>query len=673
MATATDRAPALDELAINTIRTLAIDAVQKANSGHPGTPMGLAPLGYVLYTRIMRHNPRNPDWPNRDRFMLSGGHASMLQYALLHLCGYDLSLDEIKSFRQWGSKTPGHPEYGITPGIEVTTGPLGQGFANAVGFALAEAMYAERFNRQGHEIVDHHTYVTLGDGDMEEGITSEAASLAGNFGLGKLIAIYDDNEIQLSGPTKVSFSENVPERFEAYGWSVHQLAHDVSIEEIEIALREAQGVTDKPSLIALPTHIGFGSPNKQDTSAAHGSPLGVEEVKLTKEALGWPSQEPFFVPEEVRERFAEVVRGGEAAEAEWSALYEEYAEDNPELAREFERVCARDAPELPPISEMPTFSPDDGPLATRSASGKALNWLAPRVPELLGGAADTAPSNATHLDGEPDVRRHEFRGRNLDFGVREHAMGAIINALTIEGMRAYGATFFCFSDYMRGAVRLAAVMEIPSIFIWTHDSFLLGEDGTTHQPVEQLASLRAMPVLEVIRPADVRETFLAWHWLIERSSVPTALILTRQKVPILDPELVPDDAVDRGAYVLRDPDGADPELILIGTGSEVSLCLDTADLLGGEGIAARVVSMPCSERFAAQEQAYRDEVLPPALKKRLSVEAGSPLGWVRWVGDEGASVGIDHFGASAPAAVLAEKFGFTPDAVAARARELLGR
>ena len=673
MATATDRAPALDELAINTIRTLSIDAVQKANSGHPGAPMGLAPLAYVLYTRIMRHDPSNPGWPNRDRFILSNGHASMLQYSLLHLCGYDLSLDDLKSFRQWGSKCPGHPEYGLTPGIEVTTGPLGQGFANSVGFALAEAMYAERFNREGHEIVDHHTYVVCGDGDMEEGISAEAASLAGNFGLGKLIAIYDDNEVQLSGPTAVSFSENVPERFEAYGWSVHQLNRDVSVEEIEVALREAQSVTDKPSFVALPTHIGFGSPNKQDTSAAHGSPLGVEEVKLTKEALGWPSQEPFFVPDEVRERFAEVTNRGAELEAEWSKRFEEYANDNPDLAAEFERTTRRHAPELPPISEAPTFTPGDEEIATRSASGKALNWLAPRVPELLGGAADTAPSTATELHDEPNVRRHEFRGRNLDFGVREHAMGAIVNALTIEGMRAYGATFFCFSDYMRAAVRLAAIMEIPSIFIWTHDSFFLGEDGTTHQPVEQLASLRAMPVLEVIRPADVRETFLAWHFLLERCENPTALVLSRQELPVLDPSRVPDDAVDRGAYVYRDPESGEPDIILIGTGSEVSLCLGAADLLGQDGIAARVVSMPCAERFADQEQAYRDEVLPPSLRKRLSVEAGSRLGWVRWVGDEGATVAIDHFGSSAPAEELAKHFGFTPDAVAGRAKELLDR
>ncbi|MGI9557391.1 MAG: transketolase, partial [Solirubrobacterales bacterium] len=601
MATETDRAPALDELAINTIRTLAIDAVQKANSGHPGAPMGLAPLAYVLYTRIMRHNPVNPDWPNRDRFVLSNGHASMLQYSLLHLCGYDVSLDDLKQFRQWGSKTPGHPEYGDTPGVEVTTGPLGQGFSNAVGFALAEAMYAERFNREGHDIVDHHTYAVVGDGDMEEGIASEAASLAGNWGLGKLITIYDDNKVQLSGPTKVSFSENVPERFSSYGWAVHQLGNDSSLEEIELAIQEAKGVTDKPSLIALPTHIGFGSPNKQDSSASHGSPLGEDEVRLTKENLGWPPDKQFYVPDEVTEFFASVPERGKQLEAEWNELYEHYAQDNPELAEEFDRARSRQAPKLPPISEAPTFSSDDKPMATRAASGKAINWLGPQVPELVGGSADLAGSTKTLMEDEAMVLRHEFRGRNLDFGVREHAMGAIVNALTIAGMRAYAATFFCFSDYMRGAVRLAAVMEIPTIFVWTHDSFFLGEDGTTHQPVEHLVSLRGMPVLEVIRPADVHETFLAWHWLLGRCDTPTALVLTRQGLPILDRDRVPDDAIDRGAYAYRDTDG-EPDVVLIGTGSEVSLCLGAADVLEAGGTKTRVVSMPCVERFESQPQ-----------------------------------------------------------------------
>jgi transketolase len=661
---------AVDELAVNTIRTLAMDAVQLANSGHPGAPMGLAPLGYVLFTRIMRHNPANPRWPNRDRFVLSNGHACMLQYALLHLCGYGLTLDDIRSFRQWGSRCPGHPEYGVTPGVEVTTGPLGQGFANGVGFGLAAAILAERFNTERHAIVDHRTWVICGDGDMEEGVSSEAASLAGNLGLGNLTAIYDDNEIQIEGSTHLAFHEEVAQRFQAYGWSVHELPREAGLEQIELALREATTVTDRPSLVILPTHIGYGSPHKQDKASAHGEPLGEEEVKLTKAALGWPSQEPFFVPEEVRELFAGVGERGLEAEREWSERFEQYAGDNPRLAAEFERVTRRDPPDLPEMADAPQLTPDDGPIATRAASGEALNWLAPRIPELLGGAADLAPSTATHLKGEPDVLRHSFAGRNLHFGVREHAMGAIVNALTIEGMRAYGATFLSFSDYMREPIRLAALMEIPAIFVFTHDSILMGEDGPTHQPIEQLASLRAMPNLEVIRPADYRETFLAWRWLLGSSNVPTALVLSRQKLPVLDPARIPDDAVERGAYTYRGG-GAEPDLILIGTGSEVSLCCDAADLLEADGHPVRVVSMPCSERFAAQPQVYREEVLPPAVGARLSVEAGSPLGWRRWIGERGDSVALERFGASAPGPVVAEHLGFTPAAVAGRARELL--
>ncbi|MCB0866130.1 MAG: transketolase [Solirubrobacterales bacterium] len=650
-----------------------MDAVEKANSGHPGTPMGLAPLGYVLFTRIMRFNPLDPGWLNRDRFILSPGHACMLQYSLLHLCGYDVSLEDIKSFRQWGSKCPGHPEYGVTPGVEISTGPLGQGFANGVGFALAEAHYAAEFNRGDHSPVDHHTYVICSDGDMEEGIASEAGSLAGNLGLGKLIAIYDDNEISIEGATHLAFHEEVAQRFDAYGWHVHECPHEATLEDIEMAIREAQGVTDRPSFITLPSHIGFGSPNKQDTGSAHGSPLGEEEIKLTKENLGWPYGEPFTVPEEVRELFAGVRERGVAAQATWSEAFEAYAAEHEDLASEFLRVTRRHAPKLPPVGEMPTFEAGGDEIATRAASGKALNWLAPQVPELLGGAADLAPSTATNLDDFPDVLRHDFGGRNLHFGIREHAMGAIVNALTIEGMRAYGATFLVFSDYMRGAIRMAALMEIPSIFIYTHDSIGVGEDGPTHQPIEHLASLRAMPNLDVIRPADVNEAFLAWHWLLGEQSVPTALVLSRQKLPVLDRDAIPDDAIARGAYVLREADGGEPELILIGTGSEVSLCLEAADELAADGIAVRVVSMPSSPRFRQQDDDYRDSVLPPEVTARVSVEAGSTLGWNRWVGDGGISVGLDHFGASAPAAEVAEHFGMTAPAVAAKARELLGR
>jgi len=673
-ATARDRGTAgIDELAIDTIRTLAMDAVEKANSGHPGTPMGLAPLGYVLYSQVMRHNPVNPRWPGRDRFILSCGHACMLQYACLHLSGYDLSLDDIELFRQWQSRTPGHPEYRHTAGVEVSTGPLGQGFANSVGFALAEAHLAATFNRPAHEIVDHHIFTICSDGDMEEGVASEAASLAGYLGLGKLVAIYDDNKITIEGSTDLAFHDDVGKRFESYGWSVHELEINPPLEQIAAALEAAKSVTDRPSLVVLPSHIGFGSPNKQDHASAHGAPLGAEEVALTKQALGWPYEEPFTVPEEVYELFEGVKERGIAAEAEWDERFESYAAEHPDLAGELGRIIRRGEPSLPPLAEAPEFVSGGDPVATRSASGKALNWLAPAVPELIGGSADLAPSTSTNLGDYPSVRRHDFGGRNLHFGIREHAMGAIVNAMAIEGLRAYGATFLVFSDYMRGAIRLAAIMDVPSIFVFTHDSIGVGEDGPTHQPVEQLAALRAMPNLEVIRPADANETALVWHWLLGGDRDPTALALSRQKLPILDRSAIPDDAIERGAYVLRDPDGSGaPELILIGTGSEVSLCLEAADLLAGQGIGARVVSMPSMERFAKQDEAYRNEVLPPGVTARVSVEAGATFGWERWVGDGGFAVGIDHYGASAPAADVFEGFGFTADAVAERARGLVG-
>ncbi len=570
-----------------------------------------------------------------------------------------------------GSRCPGHPEYGVTAGIEISTGPLGQGFANGVGFALSEAIRAERYNREGAPVIDHHTFVICSDGDMEEGISSEAASLAGNLGLGKLIAIYDDNEISIEGSTHLAFREKVAGRFAAYGWSVHELPRGATLEEIELALNEAKAVTDRPSLIVMPTEIGIGSPHKAGTAAAHGSPLGVEEVKLTKENLGWPYEEPFTVPDEVRELFEGVKRRGAEEEKAWSELFESYAADHPEAADELLRVAGRHTPRLPAISEMPVFSPDDDPIATRASSGKALNWLAPRVPELIGGAADLAPSTATNLDDYASVTHHHYDGRNLHFGIREHAMGAVVNAMTVEGWRAYGATFFVFSDYMRGAIRMSALMEIPSIFVFTHDSFWVGEDGPTHEPIEHLASLRAMPNLEVVRPADANETHLAWHFLLGASSAPTALILTRQKLPNLDRSRIPDDAIDRGAYVYSDPDEGEPELILIGTGSEVSLCVDAAAALSAEGTAVRVVSMPSTSRFAIQDAAYKDEVLPPSVPARLSVEAGATMGWNRWVGDRGASLGVNHFGTSAPGPEIAEKFGFTAENVAAKAREVL--
>jgi len=661
----------IDELAINTIRTLAMDAVQKANSGHPGTPMGLAPLGYVLYSRVLRHNPADPHWFNRDRFVLSAGHACMLQYACLHLSGYDLTLDDIKQFRQWQSRTPGHPEFRHTAGVEISTGPLGQGVGNAVGFALAEAHLAAQFNRPSQEIVDHNTYFIAGDGDMEEGISSEAASLAGYLGLGKLIGFYDDNEITIEGPTDLAFHDDVGMRFESYGWSVHRLEINASLERIEAAIEEARSVTDRPSLVIVPSHIGYGSPHKQDTASAHGSPLGEEEIVLTKQALGWPYEEPFTVPAEVYEHFAAVGERGRELEAAWDEAFEAYAGEHEDLAAQLDRVIEGAAPDLPPRSEAPAFESGDQ-VATRAASGKALNWLAPHVPELIGGAADLAPSTSTNLDDYPSVRRHDFAGRNLHFGIREHAMGAIVNAMTVSGLRAFGATFLVFSDYMRGAIRLAALMEIPSLFVFTHDSIGVGEDGPTHQPVEQVASLRAMPNIDVIRPADANETVLAWRWVLGEagSKTPTAFALSRQKLPVLDAASIPDDAIERGAYVLREADGG-AELILIGTGSEISLCLEAADILAADGTPTRVVSMPCAERFAAQDRSYRDEILPPGITRRISVEAGATFGWDRWVGDDGYSIGIDHFGASAPAADVFNGFGLTAEEIAGHARQLL--
>jgi transketolase len=680
-----------DELAVNAIRVLAMDAVEHAKSGHPGAPMGLAPLGYVLYTRVLRHDPANPAWPNRDRFLLSGGHASMLQYALLHLCGYDLPLAQLERFRQWGSRTPGHPEYGVTPGVEATTGPLGQGLGNAVGLALGERHLAARFNRGGEPVVDWRTYFTCGDGDMQEGVASEAASLAGNLGLGKLIGIYDDNHVQIEGSTDLAFCERVSERFDAYGWHVQSLHEDVTLEGIELALAEAAGVSDRPSLIVLRTHIGYGSPNKQDTAAAHGAPLGGEEVLLTKRALKWPSEEPFFVPDEARVAFAGVPARGTELEREWSQRYEAWAKREPELAAELERLIRIDVlgtrdpaePHAEPSSrppapklqaaQTPSFDPaQEKPVATRVASGRALNWLAGLVPELLGGAADLAPSTETKLDGEADIMRGDYGGCNLHFGVREHAMGAIVNGLALTGLRPYGATFLVFSDYMRPPIRLSALMGIPSVTVFTHDSIGMGEDGPTHQPVEQLAGLRAVPGLDVIRPADLNETYQAWRAAAE-SSGPTALVLSRQTLPVLDGAAVPADGVARGAYVLREPDAPMLDAILLGTGSEVSLCLEAAELLARDGVAVRVVSMPSWERFARQSQDFRDSVLPPDIPAKLSVEAASPLGWSQWVGDRGGSVALARFGASAPGPEVLAQLGFTPERVAARAKELIGR
>jgi len=651
-----------------------MDAVQKANSGHPGAPMALAPLAYVLFTRVMRHNPRDTSWPDRDRFVLSAGHASMLLYSTLYLSGYDLDLDDIKQFRQLGSRTPGHPEYREVPGVEVTTGPLGQGIAHAVGMALAERMLAAHFNREGKELIDHRTFVICSDGDIQEGITSEACSLAGHLGLGRLIAYYDDNKIQLSGPVPEAFSEDVAQRYEAYGWHVQNLHDDLSLERLEEASKAAMDETERPSLVMVRSHIGFGSPHKQDTSSAHGSPLGEEEVRLTKEAYGWDPDKHFYVPEDALKHFRRCVERGAELQAEWEVVRDAYAEAHPDLASELARLVRG---ELPSgwDTEVPRFHASGTMTATRKSSHAVLQWAAARVPELVGGSADLSPSTLTVIEDGGDVERNEYAGRNIHFGVREHAMGAIVNGLTLHYLRGFGSTFFNFSDYMRGSMRLAALMRLPSIFVFTHDSIGLGEDGPTHQPIEQLAGLRAVPVLRVIRPAGANETALAWRHAVASTDHPSVLVLSRQGVPTWNPAAVPDDAIELGAYVLRDsfrePDP--PDLILISTGTEVHICTRAADLLEADGIATRVVSMPCMENFAAQDRAYQQTVLPPTVRARVSVEAASTMGWHRWVGDVGETVGMETFGASAPAGALYKHFGFTPEQVAMTAREVVAK
>jgi transketolase len=664
----------LDELCVNTIRTLSMDAVQKANSGHPGTPMALAPLAYVLYTRVMKHNPRDAGWPDRDRFVLSCGHASMLLYSTLYLSGYDIDLEDIKSFRQLGSKAAGHPEYGRVPGVEVTTGPLGQGISHAVGLALAERMLAARFNRPDHEIVDHHTFVIASDGDMEEGITNEAASFAGHLGLGRLIAFYDRNHISIEGDTAITYTDDPVGRFEALGWHVQDLEEDIALDSIEGALNTAIDAEDRPSLIIVRTHIAYGSPHKQDTAAAHGSPLGDEEIKLTKQAYGWPSLEPFYVPPEALEHFRGCVEKGASEQAQWLTRFEAYREQYPAPAEEIERLFRR---ELPPgwDAEVPSFHASGTMTATRKSGHTVLQWAAANVPELVGGSADLAPSTLTLIEDADNVDRDAYSGRNLHFGIREHAMGAVVNGLTLHYLRGYGSGFLIFTDYMRGSIRLAALMELPSIFVFTHDSIGLGEDGPTHQPVEQLAGLRAVPGLKVIRPAGANETALAWRHALASSDGPTVLALSRQGVPTWNPAAVPRDAMERGAYVLRDSyrEPGLPDLILIATGTEVHICTRAADLLEADGIATRVVSMPCVESFAAQGAEYRDVVLPPACRARVSLEAAAPLGWHRWVGDAGEAIGMESFGASAPASDLYRHFGFTPERVAQSGRAAVGR
>jgi transketolase len=647
----------LDLLCVNTIRTLSMDAVQKANSGHPGTPMALAPIAYVLYTRVMRHSPEQPDWPNRDRFVLSAGHASMLLYASLYLTGYGITLDDIKRFRQLGSPCAGHPEYGDAPGIEATTGPLGQGISMCTGLALGERMLNARL---GDDVIDYNVFTIASDGDIEEGVSGEAGSLAGHLGLGSLIAFYDDNHITIEGESDLALSEDVAARYDAYGWHVQNLGEDLSLDRIEQAAREAMKVTDQPSLIVCRTHIAYGSPNKQDTAAAHGSPLGEEEVKLTKQALGWPTDEPFYVPEEALAHFRECVERGRRLVEEWEQRSGGWSG--------FQMPEGWDA-------DVPTFSPEEVPMiATRKAGHEALQWAASKVPHLVGGSADLAPSTLQNIEDAGDVQAGNYDGRNLHFGIREHAMGAIVNGLVLTGFRAYGSTFLIFTDYMKASIRLASLMHIPSIFIYTHDSIGLGEDGPTHQPIEQLAALRAQPNLYVVRPAGANETAQAYRFALSQTETPTVIALSRQGLPVWRPSGVPKTAVDRGAYVLRESfKGRDepPDLILIATGSEVHTCNGAAALLEADGIATRLVSMPCMDRFAEQDQAYRDEVLPPAVRARVCVEALSPLGWHRWAGDEGEVIGMTTFGASAPAADLFKHFGFTPENVADTGRQVV--
>ncbi len=662
--------PDLQRLAIDTIRTLSIDTVQQANSGHPGAPMGAAPMAFTLWTQFLRHAPTTPRWPDRDRFLLSAGHASALLYSMLHLTGYDVSLDDLRSFRQWGSRTPGHPEYGLTPGVEATTGPLGQGLSNGVGMAIAEARLAAEFNRPGHEIVDHWTYVLASDGDLQEGVTSEAASLAGHLQLRKLVVLYDDNGIQLDGPTSLAWSEDVLQRFDAYGWQTARVTDGNDVAAIAAAIDAARADL-RPSLIAVRTHIGFGSPNKQDSQKSHGSPLGPDEVRLTKVAYGWDPDQQFYIPDAALALFRAAVPAGDALVRDWTAALAAYGESYPEEAAELRRRLAGD---LRPGWRRALKHYDTGTeVATRNASQDAINALATEAPELFGGAADLSESNLTDIKGGGDFRAGA-PGRNLRFGVREHAMGAAANGIALHGgFIPYCATFMTFSDYMRGAVRLAALSGLHVIYVWTHDSVGLGEDGPTHQPIEHYAALRAIPNLWFVRPGDANEASAAWGLAVERADGPVALALTRQKLPTLPgTDRLAADGVTRGGYVLRpasnEAAGGAPALILVATGSELQLAAGAADALEAEGVPTRVVSLPCWEAFERQDRSYRESVLPPAVRRRVTIEAGVTLGWDRYAGDEGAIIGLDHFGASAPAAAIFEHFGLTVSRVADGAR-----
>ena len=662
----------LDALSINTIRFLAVDAVEKAKSGHPGTPMGAAPMAYVLWDRFLKHNPTDPHWPDRDRFILSPGHASAMLYALLHLTGYDLPLEEIKRFRQWGSKTPGHPEYGLTPGLEMTTGPLGQGFAHGVGMAIAERWLADHYNRPGHTVIDHHTYAIVSDGDLQEGVASEAASLAGTLRLGKLIYLYDDNDISIEGNTDIAFAENVAQRFQAYGWHVFGPIDGMDTANVDSAIRLAQAEIGRPSLIICRTIIGYGSPNKAGTASAHGEPLGEEEVRLAKERLGWPYPEPFTVPDEALAHFRLAQERGRRGQEEWEARMDAYRRASPEEAGLLEEDLRRGLPQGWDRDLESLFKAGDKPIATREASGRVMNAIVDKVHAFTGGSADLAPSTKTLLKDHGHYGSEEFCGHNMHFGVREHAMGAIANGMALHGGTIpYAATFLIFSDYMRPPMRLAALMEQRVIYIFTHDSIGMGEDGPTHQPIEQLAGLRAVPNLVVLRPADATETVEAWRVALERRNGPTALILSRQNLPVLDrAALGPASGVQRGGYVLWGAT-AKPDVILMGTGSEVHIALEAGTLLQKKGINSRVVSLPSWELFDAQSPEYRNSVIPDDVRVRVSIEAASTLGWERYVGLDGVAIGLDRFGASAPAAELYRRFGLTAQRVVDEATRLL--
>ena len=677
----------LEDRCINTIRILSADAVQNANSGHPGMPMGAAAMAFTLWTRFLKHNPRNPHWCDRDRFVLSAGHGSMLLYSLLHLTGYDLPLDEIKRFRKWGSRTPGHPERGLTPGVEVATGPLGQGFGNGVGMAIAEAWLAARYNRPGHKIVDHYTYAICGDGDLMEGISQEAASLAGHLRLGKLIYLYDQNHISLAGATGIDFTEDVAKRLDADGWHTRIVPDGNNTDDVAHAIQEAQAEDGRPSLILARTHIGYGSPHKQDNFSAHGDPLGEEELQATKKALGWPTMDKFYLPQDSLEYFRQAVPAGTQLEEEWKKRFDAYEQEFPEEAAEFELIMSGKLPDKWDV-DLPKWKPSDKPAATRASGGEAINALAKHIPNLAGGSADLNPSTRTALKGLGDFQPSElsgagtlgavggewsYAGRNIAFGVREHAMGAAVNGMAAHGgVLPFSATFLTFSDYMKPAIRLGALSHLKAIYIFTHDSIGLGEDGPTHQPIEQLAGLRAIPGLTVIRPADPTETAEAWAFAVQHNG-PTLMALTRQTVPQLDRSNAKDPGVARGAYILAEADGGVPDVILIGTGSEVSLCVMARERLKNHGVKARVVSMPSWNLFTSQPELYQESVLPRRIAKRVTIEAASTMGWHRWAGDEGVVIGLERFGASAPGPEVLEHLGFTAEHVTAAALRVLGR